>query len=119
MSQTRVTVDEVDMDEDLKVYLNDQPFTGEVVEHGPDGVLVGLTTYSNGVEDGPSLAWWPDGTPRVHGEVLNGLAIGMHEKRHPNGTLAASDELDGQGHQLSRKRWDENGHLLEDKDYHP
>ena len=99
------------------MYANDVPFTGEVAEHAPDGTLIGLTTYHNGVEDGPSLAWWPNGTPRTRGEVSAGMATGTHEKWHPNGTLAATDTFDGRGRHLSRKRWDDNGTLLEDHEY--
>jgi len=113
----RVDVNDVEMDDDLKVYLRGEPFTGEVVEHDPDGRLIGLTTYFNGVEDGPSAAWYPDGTPRAKGEAVNGMGIGLHETWFPNGRLAAQDEFDGTGRHLARRRWDEAGRLVEDRDY--
>lgn len=107
----RVDFDQVDWDDFALVVHNGEPFTGEVVEKGPGGVIVAVTSYVNGREDGPSTEWYPSGQVKARGDARFGQAVGVHQVWHPNGQLAAETEFDDQGHQLSNREWDEAGNV--------
>ena len=61
MLRVDIDDDEVDSDHDFCLYRG-EPFTGELVEYGSDGSTVELTTYKDGLTDGPSRSWYWDGT---------------------------------------------------------
>ncbi len=113
----RVEFDDVDTDDDTRVEYQGEPFTGEVVERAPDGQVIALTSYFNGVEDGPTTEWYPTGELKATGSVAHGRAVGLHEEWYRDGTLAAQDEFDERGRHLARRRWDEAGNPTEDKAY--
>lgn len=115
----RVDYDDVETEDDLKVTHQGKPFTGEVVERGPGGVVVAITTYYEGMEDGPSYEWYPTGERKAAGSVRYGTAVGVHEEWYRSGALAAVDEFDDRGRHLSRRRWDESGALTEERVYTP
>ncbi|PWW58365.1 hypothetical protein DFQ13_109158 [Actinokineospora spheciospongiae] len=114
----RVEYDDVETEDDLRVTHQGKPFTGEVVERAPGGQVVALTTYFEGMEDGPAAEWYPTGERKAEGAVSYGTAIGVHQTWHRNGTLATHDEFDPKGKLLVRRRWDENGAVLEDRTHH-
>ena len=109
----RVDFDDIETEDDLRVTYQGEPFTGEVVERGPGGQVVALTTYFNGMEDGPSAEWYPTGERKSAGMVRYGSAVGVHEEWYRDGTLAARDEFDENGKLLSRHRWAEDGTPIE------
>ena len=111
----RVDYDDVVFEDDLRVTHEGKAFTGEVVEHAPNGTVITLTTYFEGFEDGPTAEWYPTGEPRSEGLVRAGTAVGVHQAWHRNGTIAAYDEFDDRGKLRLRRRWDEAGTLLEDR----
>jgi antitoxin component YwqK of YwqJK toxin-antitoxin module len=115
----QVNYDDIELDESDRAYLNDEPYTGEVIETTSTGQVVGLTTYYNGVEDGPSAEWYPTGERKAAGTITWGLPTGTHEEWHRNGTLATHSTFDDKGHLLTRRRWDENGTLIEEIDQTP
>ncbi|PPK63300.1 hypothetical protein CLV40_12913 [Actinokineospora auranticolor] len=110
----RVEFDDVDTEDDLHVVYQGEPFTGEVVERAPNGQIVALTTYFNGMEDGPSAEWYPSGEPKAAGAVRYGTAVGVHEFWHRDGGLAGRDEFDDSGRLLRRLRWAVDGTVVED-----
>lgn len=112
----RVGFDEVDIQDDLRVTHQGVPFTGEVVEHAPDGRIVALTTYFDGMEDGPYAEWYPTGEPKAAGTVRYGTAVGVHESWHRDGGLAGRDEFDDAGRLLRRLRWAADGTVIDDRD---
>ncbi|MGK5738714.1 toxin-antitoxin system YwqK family antitoxin [Micromonospora sp. URMC 103] len=109
----RVEYDDVETEDDLRVTYQGQPFTGEVVERSSQNQVIAITTYFNGIEDGPSAEWYPTGERKAAGTVRYGMAVGVHEEWHRNGNLAARSEFDDQGNLLSRYRWAEDGTPLE------
>ncbi|WP_179536567.1 toxin-antitoxin system YwqK family antitoxin [Actinopolyspora biskrensis] len=90
------------------------PFTGEVVEETRGGVLVALTTYVDGVPDGVTKEWYPDGAKRSEGYNSRGRAIGTHVEWHKNGTLAREARFSDTGGYLGQRRWDDDGTLTLD-----
>ncbi|MBM7774689.1 antitoxin component YwqK of YwqJK toxin-antitoxin module [Actinokineospora baliensis] len=117
MSAMRVDYDDVVFEDDLRVTYQGRAFTGEVVEHAPNGAVVALTTYFEGLEDGPSAEWYPTGEPKAEGTVRAGSAVGVHKTWHRNGTIATYDEFTDRGKLTLRRRWDESGTVLEDRSF--
>lgn len=109
----RVEYDDVETEDDLRVTYQGEPFTGEVVERSPQGQVIALTTYFNGMEDGLSAEWYPGGERKAEGSVSYGTAVGVHEEWHRNGNTAARIEFDNQGKLLSCHRWAEDGTPVE------
>ncbi|MEV1159400.1 hypothetical protein AB0J27_28810 [Micromonospora chokoriensis] len=109
----RVDYDDVETEDDLRVTYQGEPFTGEVVERSPQGQVIALTTYFEGMEDGPSAEWYPTGERKAEGNVRYGTAVGVHEEWHRNGNPASRVEFDDQGRMLSRQRWAEDGTPIE------
>ncbi|MCZ7377847.1 toxin-antitoxin system YwqK family antitoxin [Micromonospora sp. WMMC250] len=109
----RVDYDDVETEDDLRVTYQGEPFTGEVVERSPQGQVIALTTYFEGMEDGPSAEWYPTGERKAEGNVRYGTAVGVHEEWHRNGNPASRVEFDNQGRMLSRQRWAEDGTPIE------
>jgi antitoxin component YwqK of YwqJK toxin-antitoxin module len=109
----RVAADDVEDDGGL-VFHQGEPFTGEVVEQGPDGSLATLYTYDTGTEDGPYREWYPDDRPYKEGTMRMGLPVGLHRRWHPNGVLAEETLFGDHADHLGHRKWDENGNLLVD-----
>jgi antitoxin component YwqK of YwqJK toxin-antitoxin module len=109
----RVEYDDVKTEDDLRVTHQGEPFTGEVVERSPQGQVIAVTTYFNGMEDGSSTEWYPTGERRAAGSARYGLAVGVHEEWYRNGSLAIRSEFDDHGRLLSRHRWAPDGTPLE------
>ncbi|WP_405919523.1 toxin-antitoxin system YwqK family antitoxin [Streptomyces longwoodensis] len=114
----RVDIDspEVFIDEQEVLHHRGHPFTGEAVEY-QRGALVSLVTYEDGIENGPLLEWYTDGTPRSRGTMRGGFPVGEAHVWHPNGRLAARILMSDDGlRQLSRLEWDEEGNVK--KEWH-
>ncbi|MGW2621166.1 toxin-antitoxin system YwqK family antitoxin [Streptomyces sp. NPDC001500] len=110
-STRRIDMDdpEVDMDDAQRLLYRGELFTGEVTEYLGDA-LVSLDEYVDGVQDGPSLEWYKDGTLRSESMVRKGLARGESKVWHPNGTLASLRVFDDDGLTFRESyEWDEDG----------
>jgi antitoxin component YwqK of YwqJK toxin-antitoxin module len=105
----RVNIDDTDFDDDLRYFYKGEPFTGEAVETDPAGRVIALTTFRNGIEHGPNLGWYSDGTRRSEIQVINGNAVGTSRHWHRNGQLAEENNFDEHGELVSRRRWNEDG----------
>ncbi|MEU7674674.1 hypothetical protein AB0C42_07670 [Micromonospora taraxaci] len=105
----RVDHDDVATEDDLRVTYQGELFTGEVVERSPQDQIIALTTYFKGIEDGLSAEWYPTGERKAEGTARYGMAVGVHEEGHRNGSPATRVEFDEQGKMLSRQRWAEDG----------
>lgn len=116
----RVDVDDPDLEtqSDSRVTYRGAYFTGEVVETS-HGTMVGLTTYLDGFEDGPSLEWLPDGAQLSEGTVRMGIPVGPWRLWHANGAIAEERVFDdaGTGHILRIRRWSETGRIVKDTVY--
>ncbi|MFJ3959791.1 toxin-antitoxin system YwqK family antitoxin [Streptomyces sp. NPDC090036] len=115
-SPHRIGVDDPDVDMDLaqRLLCRDELFTGEVAEY-QNGQLVCLDDYVNGVRDGSSRAWYPDGTLKLEGTVRNGVALGEFKEWHANGVLKSRQMFDNYLYDLRQESvWDEEGRLVRD-----
>jgi antitoxin component YwqK of YwqJK toxin-antitoxin module len=110
-----INIDQAHHGDDLRLLYEGEPFTGEVVETAPNGRIVALTSYSNGMEDGPATQWYADGQLRAKGVVSSGRAVGLHRRWHRNGQLAAEQRYDDNGRELSVRTWDEAGNVIDDR----
>ncbi|GHD51367.1 toxin-antitoxin system YwqK family antitoxin [Streptomyces galbus] len=109
----RVDIDSPDVfiDEEEVLHHRGRRFTGEAVEY-QRGALVSLVTYEDGVENGPLLEWYTDGTPRSRATMRGGFPVGEAHAWHPNGRLAVRILMSDDGlRQLSRLEWDEEGNV--------
>ncbi|WP_328914317.1 MULTISPECIES: toxin-antitoxin system YwqK family antitoxin [unclassified Streptomyces] len=117
----RVNVDDPDLDAELdqSVTYQGRLFTGETYEENPrTGVVVALTTYRGGLEDGPTKGWYPDGELEFEGFVERGLPTGLWRSWHKNGQLAEEKEFGGRlGGVVAIRRWSENGGLIDERSF--
>jgi antitoxin component YwqK of YwqJK toxin-antitoxin module len=106
----RINFDDPDVgkDEDLRVVYREELFTGEVEEFAGDA-RVALSTYRDGVPDGPTVEWYPDGTLRSKGSLRMGQVVGEFKDWHPNGVLAVSRTFDERTTLVEHYEWDRDG----------
>ncbi|MDT0304781.1 toxin-antitoxin system YwqK family antitoxin [Streptomonospora wellingtoniae] len=113
----RVEDTDIEYDDGI-AFLNDDVYTGEVVELDSDGNVIGLITYKRGHEHGPWLEWYSSGARKVEGQVDIGKgAVGTWRHWHENGRLAQERRFDDRGRALSNRTWDAEGNLVEDRQY--
>ena len=105
----RVNVDDISRDAMEYVVYDGQRFTGEAVETGYDGTVIGMNTYADGVENGPQREWWADGSLRSEYSMVKGQVIGEAREWHENGRLAKLQVWGNHGELVSQEQWDENG----------
>ncbi|MGO4463522.1 toxin-antitoxin system YwqK family antitoxin [Streptomyces sp. M-16] len=112
----RVDTDDPDVDTDLgnRMLHLGEVFTGEVAEYQGEQ-LVCLDVYLDGIRNGLSQMWYPDGTLKLRGNVLNGVAAGEFREWHPNGILKSRKFFDDDVYSLKEETvWDEEGRLVRD-----
>lgn len=111
----RIDIDdpEFEMDTSERWTYQGSVYSGEAVEYGPNGQIVGLTTLKDGLEDGPQKAWYADGTRDSEGVSRRGKAVGEWREWHPNGQLKAIRLFDERGNHLSTQEWEPDGTPVE------
>ena len=107
----RVSGDDLEMGDDYVWRLDGKPFTGVAEDRFPDGGLHGETEYTNGIQDGLSRTFWPDGQLRLEYWLNYGSRV-RARSWHPNGQMA-EDTLVGGSFMRKRVRWAEDGTVLE------
>ncbi|MEU3025354.1 hypothetical protein ABZ644_21950 [Nocardiopsis alba] len=116
-------VDEEELEYDYDDYgaalLDGEPFTGEAIEKSGD-VVVGLTTFVGGREDGPKKTWYENGQIRTEGRAsrVRG-ATGVWSEWSESGQLVERKEFDEKGNMISWRQWGEDGVLIKDETYDP
>jgi antitoxin component YwqK of YwqJK toxin-antitoxin module len=80
----------------------------------PDGRLLSLTTYVDGLDDGPFRVWSGDGVLVVEGASRRGRPVGVSREWHKNGARKVEREYGEQGVLLRYRAWDEDGAVAED-----
>ncbi len=116
----RIDYDDVDGNADGTVLFEGAPFTGEVVDHWPDGTVQSLTTYRDGVEDGPYREWHRNGTLRTEGRSdLRHGAVGVWREWDASGRLVSEKSFGEDGELDTVRRWDRDGRLVEEKVFRP
>ncbi|MGW4242995.1 toxin-antitoxin system YwqK family antitoxin [Nocardia sp. NPDC004722] len=101
-------------DDDGYLSYDGAPYTGEVEVFAENGQRVELSSYYEGVENGPQQEWWPNGNKRAEGYTDMGAAVGEWRYWHENGQMSEEVVLNANGDQLTRKRWDAAGRLTKD-----
>ncbi|MEV5511316.1 toxin-antitoxin system YwqK family antitoxin [Streptomyces orinoci] len=115
----RINQRDTDHDEPGRVRYQERPFTGEVETTAPNGRMIALFTYQDGIRHGPQQTWYADGTRRSEGTVNSGTAVGEWREWHLNGQPAGLVTHTQDGLPLHRRRWDPNGNLIEDRQLNP
>ena len=82
----RVNIDDTDFDDGLRYFYKGEPLTGEAVETDPDGNMIEITTFRNGVEEGRS---W-HGTRTAHANTRACCRMGIPSAWCASGTATAS-----------------------------
>ncbi|MEU6014606.1 hypothetical protein ABZ826_11265 [Streptomyces sp. NPDC047515] len=110
----RIDIDDPDVDMDMgqRLLYQGELFTGEAVEYFGQQV-VALDEYVDGLPNGRSRAWYPDGTLRSEGRNQDGRPMGEFKRWHPNGVLQQRRVFDGSVASLAEEdKWDDKGNLL-------
>lgn len=116
--ERRITLDQIDYDEDLRAIFDGERIDGEVVEVDSQGRTVTSTTFANGLRDGPDREYYPD--QRLKAEYLyrTGLPHGIARTWHPNGALARELTYE-RGEVLAERAWSEDGTEVDPKTGQP
>ncbi|MEU2833584.1 hypothetical protein ABZ667_33865 [Streptomyces lavendulae] len=113
-SVRRVDADDPDVDIDMghRMLYQDDLFTGEVADYQGEQIVC-LDVYLDGVQNGLSQMWYPDGALKLRGTVGNGAASGEFLEWHPNGVLKSRKFFDDDIYSLKEESvWDEEGNLV-------
>ncbi len=105
----RVPLDEAEFDDDDRLVYGGQLFTGVAVEADEDGVLLGETSYRDGVQDGPERNFRDDGSVSLENVYRFGI-IRESRRWHANGRLAYEMHADEFGRMETAQHWDAAGH---------
>ncbi|MFJ7998761.1 toxin-antitoxin system YwqK family antitoxin [Streptomyces sp. NPDC096310] len=112
----RIDIDDPDVDTDMgqRMLYQGELFTGEVVEYR-DEQMVYLDVYTEGVRDGLSQGWHPDGSRKSLGTVRKGMPRGEFREWHANGVLKSRQFFDDDIYSLrDETTWDEQGNVIRD-----
>ncbi len=104
-----VEIELVEYDLDGRALVDDQLYTGEVVEHDAESRLLSRTNYRDGWQDGLELHYFTDGSPEFEGCWTQGRQIGNHRYWHANGQLAQEIVYDNLGNSTRLGRWTPEG----------
>lgn len=113
MRRVDIEAPEVEWDGFDRLVHNGELFTGEAV-HVEDGKVLALTTYRDGVEQGPQWEVSPDGTKLCEGQCDQGHAVGEWRTWYPDGKPQSHKVLDRWGDLRRSRHWDADGVLVED-----
>ena len=109
---TRVQNDSLVFEEG-SMLLNGEPFTGIGEVRDASGGLIGEYEYRDGLNWGKSRAWYTPGVRFQEGLHFMGTGHGKHREWYRNGQL--KEEIVYElGYVVGRKRWSEDGKLVED-----
>jgi hypothetical protein len=94
-------------------YLDGEHFTGVGFARHPDGWLQVEIAYTNGLKWGTQREWFAPDQLLTEAEMQAGAVHGKQRFWHRNGKLAEEGEYEF-GVTLRRKKWDEDGKLVEE-----
>jgi antitoxin component YwqK of YwqJK toxin-antitoxin module len=107
----RIPDEELDYDEDIIYVHNGKRFTGIAFEESAHGIL-SECTYLDGMQDGPSRDWYPDGTLKAEMFFKENLKNGTSREIFPDGKLA-SEIVFGYDIALKCMKYDQRGEVVE------
>jgi antitoxin component YwqK of YwqJK toxin-antitoxin module len=109
----RVPEDSLDYPGDGYYYLDDKPFTGVAFSLHEDGSLESETEYKHGLKWGLERHWFAPDKLESEAHMHRGVVHGRERLWHPNGKPKEEGDYEF-GIALRRKKWDEDGTLVED-----
>jgi antitoxin component YwqK of YwqJK toxin-antitoxin module len=109
----RVPQNSLDYPGDGYYYLDDEPFTGVAVSLYEDGSPKSETEFKNGLKWGLERHWFAVDKLRYEAELQRGVVHGKERVWYPDGQLKEEGDYEF-GITLRRKKWDEDGNLVED-----
>ncbi|MFJ3833653.1 toxin-antitoxin system YwqK family antitoxin [Streptomyces sp. NPDC090046] len=107
----RIDIDDPEVDADYahRLLYHGELFTGEAEEFVA-GRRLSLTTYREGIKDGPYRQWYASGVLQAEGVMRTGRLAGEARRWHENGVLAQRLVQSEDGRfSLQAFEWDENG----------
>jgi len=109
----RVPQDSLDYPGDGYYYLDNEPFTGVAFSLYEDGSLEAATEYKHGLGWGLAREWFGPNKLQSEAELQRGVVHGKERIWYPDGRLREEGDYE-HGITLKRKKWDEDGNLVED-----
>ena len=91
-----------------------EPFTGRVVDHFPDGKIKHESTYLNGQHHGLQVKYFENGNRSFEATFDNGTLSGITSRWWPNG-LKRQEDFWSEGKFYGRKLWDATGRLVREE----
>ena len=88
-------------------------FTGWLVEGDAEGRRLARTSISNGIPNGVSEGWYPNGQLQIREHFVNGVSHGLRERWHANGQRQSEATIESGQVVGTFLRWHENGQLAE------
>lgn len=110
---SRVEFSDLVHDDDGRMLLDGQLFSGVAVERWPSGAPVSEIPFLQGLQHGVMRSWYSDGSKWSETDYRNGCVVGMHREWHENGALRLEEEIQEKGRRTRVARWDEDGKRLE------
>ena len=90
-----------------------EPFTGDLVERYPGGVVKSRSALVAGLLEGVSEGWYTNGHIQVREYFKTGVSDGLRRKWYEDGKLLSEGMIRGGEHHGTFRRWHENGQLAE------
>lgn len=103
-----VDFDDCEYSDAQELLYGGEPFTGAVVERGPQGQIVTLQWFRFGIPDGISRIWSHEGQLRQEIDYAFGLPK-FRKEWHANGQLALEMVFDSLAQVTHKAAWDEAG----------
>ncbi len=98
--------------------LEDQPFTGKLVNKFPNGNLQSEVFYKKGLKEGKERQWYADGKLNVERFYDRGIKTGIHKSWWENGSLKFEYHFNDRGEfDGIVKEWYESGLQFKDFNY--
>lgn len=88
-------------------------FTGWLVERDGEGRTLARSAISNGVPNGVSEGWYPNGQLQIREHFVAGVSHGQRERWHPSGQRQSEATIERGQVVGTFRRWHENGQLAE------
>lgn len=109
----RLTFDDLEHDEDLRLLYEGEPVDGEVVRLDDEGHVVESMQYRGGIASGWGHTYYSNGSKRSEYWYEGGSRRGVGKEWHANGGLRSETSY-VQGHVVEERTWDEVGGQLPD-----
>jgi antitoxin component YwqK of YwqJK toxin-antitoxin module len=116
--EEKLTLDQIDYDEDLRAIYGGEHIYGEVVELDAEGRTVAVTTFTDGVKDGPWRTYYPNSRLKAECSYRMGLPDGLSRTWHPNGAPASEATFE-YGDVVAERAWSEDGTEVDPKTGQP